>query len=316
MPRRKNISSRGDGVNSSCGTELLTPSEVGDKLILLRRQVRPNWRWDSAGTVHQNYGHYSDYVRRPGDDDFFIKRVLPFYFTNANESKNSKARIQLEKKFPDLFWALSLYLEESWDKWTLEALVCGDYPVEKIAELLFTEVSCIEAYEKMFYDIRDRIDNKVYMFSNVFRNSFMANGAMYYPDMLWKVLAWKHSCGPEVFLEVVDYTKAPPPQAQAAITTSINNKMILDTWTAVWNRRINGFNENFVVDQYQRLLELEQNGVGSVQTASQLGVLVDALSGSMRLASLKDNLSAVEPTPDEAMAEVFKNRVKESPVSK
>lgn len=240
--------------------DTLEPRTEGKEQALL-----PQWRWDRAEHALQHLGQARRYTPRRGFDcPIFIQQVLPFCEAQR-DARAYEDLLKLEQRYPAALWAKRTYCDhtEEITRWIVEALVCAGASEEEIGLQLGVPTAYIWWYEKMFFDVREYIDHPTAMIRRVFRHSSLK--APKVEDFLWKSIAWKHGLGVEGLQQLINPISQLSNDTLALFRNIITKRMLLDTVLAQSVRQIGNFNSNFVIDQFQRMLEKgkDEDEVGS-----------------------------------------------------
>lgn len=198
----------------------------------------------------------------------------------------------------------ALMWESNWPgslKWFLEAYALADVPLEEMVRKFGGAVDelSIKAYERMFFDVRGKLDNSAWV------NSFIVAPATrvrdpgrFYYDCVHKLVALK--CGVEGLNALVDYRP-------------LNDK----TRDELFNRVMSDYRNREVLKNVSAYDKLDYEGIVAAQErevdrwretktalgdASDVGEcmrkLADAVSTSMRLRSPEETCGEVERLDD------------------
>jgi len=286
----------------------------------------PSWRWDRAKRIVAQYpkddlGNNGIHkFRHSRSEDYnLINGVLPFCEEHTYRDKRNDfcSMLMLEEEFPPQMWALETYRnsEININRWIVEALICADLPGPVIAKKLIVPNDFIWWYEKMFFDVRAYLDSPEVMWTIILGSGLKAIRS---EDYLWKSVGWKHGLGPESLLELISPASAVSNDTAGMIHGLIQKKMITQTADAVHSRKVNQYNENFVIDQYHKSVELAtqvEGGEGSNEGSSEAGLLafVKHLSDGIGLASYETEFKGAETTSiDAPSSNIFDKRRKEN----
>lgn len=140
----------------------------------------PRWRYDRIR-------HLLDAKprRKPArQDDRLIRRMAQFLVhwetapTRNRTYQNLKfARQELFPRYPDLYLAYELFVSEGCERarCALEARLLARQSDEEISSKLTTMPEAVAAYEQLFFNVRDRLDNADYIVARVLAPT-MSNG--------------------------------------------------------------------------------------------------------------------------------------------
>lgn len=140
----------------------------------------PRWRYDRIRHLMDSKPR-----RRPTKiDDRLIKRAADFLIRwetapvrNRTYQNLKFARQELFPRYPDLYLAYELFVSDGCERarCALEARLLARQSDETIAEKLTTMPEAVAAYEQLFFNVRDRLDNSDYIVSRVLAPT-MSNG--------------------------------------------------------------------------------------------------------------------------------------------
>lgn len=135
----------------------------------------PAWRYERVVKLIDN-----NWAPHPVYDDKFILKFREYrHYKDELERRHEDeyiSRHKLANKYRHLWNADRLFNEgrDSRSRWGLEAMILARMPFEAIAKSANCEVDTVRIYEKLFFNVLDRIDAKEYIASVVLHNSFMS----------------------------------------------------------------------------------------------------------------------------------------------
>jgi len=180
---------------------------------------------------------------------------------------------------------------------------------EEIARDLLASPKDVEAYEKIFFDVRRFLNNEQYLRLVLLRPSRRTHGQWIFEDIVWKLIG--KTMGVNVLREIVNVFNQNT-EAEHFITHAINNKQLQDVWTALHNREPNRFNENEIMEQYHRFQEIDDKKAKKPEGEGHMNLILSTLSNSLELASPLKHNTEVEYGPDEDLVRAFRSRLKEA----
>jgi hypothetical protein len=119
----------------------------------------PEWRADRAMTLVGNQPRRRRALRT---DDVWVREYAWFLarYLPAGENDNEEAKEQLFVRNPGLYFAQEIHFNEDYEwRAILQARLLTNDSYENIAKGLATMPSAIEAYEAVFFNVRDRLDS-------------------------------------------------------------------------------------------------------------------------------------------------------------
>lgn len=146
----------------------------------------PDWRWKKVVV-------YRDARRNVprSHSDSVLARVFKFQIDLEGCASNEFAHLDLLEEYPDLVEAHGIYSDDgsSSSKWELEARLLAREPYEEINKKMCISAKSIDAYEKVFFNISDRIFNKSWVINCVIGRSIHVGLTERDYDLLWKMYA-------------------------------------------------------------------------------------------------------------------------------
>lgn len=142
----------------------------------------PNWRWLRAIEL-------VDDLARPSrkDDEAVVKA---FRFLKRKRAGNATRMGSLKEDYPDIFQANAIHEMENDFRWMMEAALCTTGSYEQISDDYKYGISELKAYEKLFFDVRSKLDSppyvKAFIIQPSLRNRTSEEAS---PDFIHKVIA-------------------------------------------------------------------------------------------------------------------------------
>lgn len=166
---------------------------------------------------------------------------------------------------PGLFYAEQIHDREDLDvRWEIEARYLAKEPFEEIAKKAGMDVEIIQWYEKAFFSVVEKIDNKTYithvaMGRSIHRGLFERDY-----DLLWKMLGY--ACGPHMVDSLVTRLTNPqrvlsPDQVDATKHTLVQSATVDKALTAMLTLPVS-YNQAVVMECYHKQLEIAKNAGG------------------------------------------------------
>ena len=295
--------------------DLVPPVRLGRAVS---RVPSPAWRFEEALMIRQNISNPDEFARQAGrqHDVLLVKHVVPFLHAYQQRGNDYFRAQKVREQWPELVWAYSVYNDQTnkMQRYFLEALVLGGAPEVAIAKMICVPEVNIWWYEKVFFDVRNELDKGEWVPLYVLFPILQQIDKWHVQNFLWKVLCWNEAVSWTQFVELVHYGNKTPECCRLAILNLLNLKMMTDTFAAVAARTPNRFNENFIMDQYLKIIELEKDmGRDNAQTQDGKLVrqLIDSLKGSFTMAAAQSTSLGVEPRAQQQYVNVFRDRLRE-----
>lgn len=158
----------------------------------------PDWRWQKAKLLREQNRR----VTRRRDDEWIA--TARTFQTEAARCRNDWDLLELAERYPALVDARSMYEQDGSQafRWELEARLLSRDSADRIAHRLAISTDVVRAYEALFFNVQDRIDNRGYIVHAVLGRSIHAGLSERQFDLLWKMFGYFG--GPPVLDVVVD----------------------------------------------------------------------------------------------------------------
>jgi hypothetical protein len=151
----------------------------------------PHWRWLRAMQVDAGGMRPSKSI--DGGDGFtWIRRAVRLKRRHALAANRPHALFALARADKELFWAHSIWAEErAPTRWAVEAHILAGESDEEIAKKVGCEPAVVAAYEAVFFNVREKLDQVGYI-SNVVMGDAVARGLTERQyDLLWKLFGYR-----------------------------------------------------------------------------------------------------------------------------
>jgi hypothetical protein len=237
-----------------------------------RNPRRPvDWRWQRAAIAAT--GEYPLSRRRDGDT--WVARATKF----IREHENCETELDLaalSERHPILYWAHDLWYtrDDSGNpvRSEVEARLLADDEPDNIARRVATEVEVIEAYERLFFNVRERLCNRGYLMHCVLGPSIHLGFQASEYDLIWKLFAVLG--GPLAVDLMIDQSvgHARPDRASDLkyfVADVAQNDLRRVAMLALKTLRINNFNAMEIIDKFLKLVELERAGGAGAGIATE-----------------------------------------------
>lgn len=201
------------------------------------------------------------YARKSREDTETL--VVKRYIAAKAACQNEMQLERLMYKMPGLFHAEQFHDREDLDiRWEVEARLLAREPFESIAKKIGTDVEVVMWYERVFFNVLEKIDNQSYigqvaMGRSIHRGLFERDY-----DLLWKMLGY--ACGP-LMVDSLVRRLGPLPQRvdsedqidpmKKTLTGSVMAEKAL---VAAMTIPVS-YNQNVILEHYTKMLEIEKN---------------------------------------------------------
>lgn len=287
----------------------LTPPRTPGRTTPVHEFGTPDWRWRETEKIYNSISSPEDYRPLRGSDPLIAKQLVPFVWSYKTATRNLTESTRTRRRYPDQWWAFHTHTEEKITAYFVQAAILARAPVEEIARHLSVYPEQVWWYEKMFFDVRAFADNETWVVLNIFFPALQRFGPLSVQDFLWKGLAWGREIDWPTFLQAINPLESPNDEIQRRIVKMIESKMLADTLLAVFKRTPNSYNENFIVDQYLKTVEIDKvSGSTTAERDNNLMVFMQTIKDSFHMASIDRKFKGVESRAHEDLVHVYQER--------
>jgi hypothetical protein len=199
----------------------------------------PDWRWRRALYLVENGRRVS-----PRRDDAWARAAVRFCRA-LRRCRGEAARQALARRLPALFQAHALYAgPPSLARWHLEARLLTREPFGEVAAKCETSPEVVEAFEAVFFCVRDRIDVEGYILHEAIGRKQYAGLSEADVGVLLKRHAF--GGGPAALDAVLDCIRNPPrlperlEQLGPAELKTLRDRLLARAWIVLDTLPING----------------------------------------------------------------------------
>jgi len=184
---------------------------------------------------------------------------------------------KLKREYPDIFVAYCLWANQRSAKWAIEAGILTPTPFGEIGAYLGYAESVITTYEKLFFQVRDRIGTRGYVHNMIIMPAISQGMHGRDFDYLYKVLSF--CAGWKVFIDFLEVGEMGA-ETENWLQSSFRSRLKKLGWMAVHRLEVNQYSALEIVDKCIELQRLErEHNIGSAQDqASEL--MKDLLEGN------------------------------------
>jgi len=245
-----------------------------------RRPV--NWRWERARDIAEGGVPLSRKY-----DDVWVRKALQFRLADR-EATLELDRLYLVDRMPDVFWAYELAFNGDADRGNsmrseIEARILSRESVNDIAYRCATSPEVITAYEKLFFNVLDRIDRLAYITHQVFTAAAFQSIHERDYDLLWKMFGYFG--GPHVLdVLITTFQSVPHPTRSDEVTGFIQdtamNALRRKALIACQTLGVNSFTATEIIAQFIKLHEIDRaagGGGGQQSISANVEAMVAAL---------------------------------------
>lgn len=234
----------------------------------------PHWKWLRA--LHIDAGGTRASRTLDGPDGFkWIRRAIRLKRHHAAAGNRPEVLYSLARLDPDLFWAHSIWSEDKQPtRWEIEARILADETSENIANKVGCDAGVIDAYESVFFNVRDKLSNTAYIVNVVMADSVTKGLTERQYDLLWKMFGYRG--GTHVLdamisrFSAIDKPQKPEDVSQFFQDSAINS-MRHKAAVAALTVPINTHTQLALLDAYVKYVEIERTTENA--TKAQVGIV-------------------------------------------
>lgn len=219
----------------------------------------PDWRWQRARWLRELNKH----ARKKHEDAETV--VIKHYQALKSHCKNDLDYDKLKTKFPGIFHAEEFHDREDLDiRWELEARLLARESMEQIAKKIGALVEVVIWYEKAFFNVLDRLDNRSYICGVAMGRSIHRGLFERDYDLLWKMLGY--GLGPHVIDSLTSKLMNPQhvlsaDQVDTALQQQTDSLIHTKGWIAMQTLPVS-YNQAALVEFYIKMKEIQKNAGG------------------------------------------------------
>ncbi|MEM4406681.1 MAG: hypothetical protein QXS68_06515 [Candidatus Methanomethylicaceae archaeon] len=217
----------------------------------------PDWRWERARLTRADSQLRS---RLRSTEDNWIEQARRFQREHERCTDHYRL-LRLQEKQPVLFAAWDIHFHErQLLKWELQARLLSRDSCASIARRMSLTPEVIDTYEKLFFNVLDRLDQPSYIVQQVFGESLHAGLRERDFDLLWKL--YGYIGGPWVLDAVVHkhlWIEVPQQASQVEdfLAKDVKNNVLLKTALATRTLGVHPETQQAVLAAYQKFMELQ-----------------------------------------------------------
>jgi len=218
---------------------------VPPELIYSKGRLPPNWRWRIAnGSLRLVTGQVAA-EREP-----YVVQARKFFRDLKERNKDME---DLASRYPAIREAYLIETENAVDKWLLQALIVGKASPEDMAFRTGLEMTTIDWYEKLFYDVGNVLGNG-FKFIKLVPQAVGGILLKTDHDPLWKIVAFSGG------VAMLDAFVTPGPISDSSVGwfrsasrgSAARNQFIAET-----GRDINKHTQRFILEQATETRKVE-----------------------------------------------------------
>ena len=247
----------------------------------------PDWKFKRAQTIVNGTGIDTTPYWDTENGSYWIRRAVD-YLNSYNREPDPIRNNDLIVLYADIYTAHSMYLDrDSYFRCELEAMILARAEREELAIRIDVPVSCIIAYEELFFDVRSKLNGADSYIMNYVIGPELQNIRDNSYGVIWKLFGYKR--GPEVLKAVISRTVDPKFAATADAVGSNLNEDIVGSFkvaAAIEAKKSGSGNRGSreMLATFVKMLEVDkQEDLSSGSSKGQIGDHINALLKTLGL---------------------------------
>lgn len=237
-----------------------------------------DWRWEKAKLMRDD--RRAALLMRHDDDEWIVKTRR--FQVEYNAVRSNYDRILLDRRWPALLEAFSLHNtpQPQLAAYEVQARLLAAQPLDQISQRLSISVPALTWYEKVFFNVQDRLLNKGYIAHRVLGESLQAGLTERDYQLLWQM--YGYMAGSVVLDAIIDrnygVTKLESPGQMTEFgNDDVQHTMLLKSMVSARTMPINSYTQTLIMEIHQRFIELKQaansGGAGDMASVTILSML-------------------------------------------
>lgn len=253
----------------------------------------PHWRWLRA------IGVVNELQPRAGRK---VDGVLGFKWINQAiafqkakiEAVDEERRIAMAHNFPALFWANAAYEDENNPaKWEIEARILARCNNWEIGFHVGVAEEIVEAYEALFFNVRDKLRHSGYIMHSVMGPSVQRGLSEREFDLLWKMYAYAY--GPHMLYALISKFSNPvwcntPDEVGSAVQDDTVGTMKMKAALAAKTIPVNLSTQIDILHVFTKYVEIERMSDSEGKAQNQIMDHIGTMFNVMPL-----NVAGIDP---------------------
>lgn len=244
----------------------------------------PCWRWLRATQVDAGGSKPSKAI--DGEDGYkWIRRALRLKRRFDAAGNREQALLGLMYQDSDMLWAHSIWADERQPtRWAIEALILAGETDKAIAEKLGTDEGVIAAYEAVFFNVRAKLAEQLYVVNVIMGDAVSRGVTERQYDLLWKLFAY-HGGIHALDAIMTRFIQIPKPEDPTAVSQFFQdfavNSMKQKAAVATLTVPVNTHTQLALIDSFVKYVEIEKNTENAAKAHSSIveniGAMLSAL---------------------------------------
>lgn len=256
----------------------------------------PHWRWLRVLQIDKGGRRASRAADGPAGFTW-IRRALRLKRRFDAAGGRDTALFGLMHEDENLLWAHAIWSDERKPtRWAIEALILAGASDEFIAQRLGSDPGVIEAYEAVFFNVRERLDQPLYVV-NVVLGEAVARGVQERQyDLLWKLFAYHggiHALDAIMQRAARIGKPTDPEQVPQFFQDFAVNTMKQKAAVATLTVPVNTHTQMQLIDSFVKYVEIEKNSKSAAEAHTSIVTNIGAMLSALPF-KLGTKIDAVE----------------------
>lgn len=258
-------------------------AESADQIVVDRNA--PDWRWMYVSRLREGSFRLSR-----AHPDFYVRRAYR-YAGAERRAVSPNEKFQLATEFTEMHAAKVMHRSAESERWMLEAAILGNAPVEEISSYLAQPIEVIDTYEKVFYDIREKLGARGYILNRILLPSFRRGLMGRDMDLLPKIISY--CAGWEAAKEFIDVTQLGT-RTRDWLRLTFRDRILKNAWNAAHRIEVNQFNAVEVMGVLIQIDMMDKSGDQALMKDEALQQITKLFGMAPTTARPADELLAID----------------------
>jgi hypothetical protein len=251
----------------------------------------PDWRWHRALGIID--GMPRSTPQRDGDKDSckWINRATRFKRA-IDGAATDRAKLTVALRYPDIYWAhwIRILDEDTHHqtiRYSIEARLLARESSNNIGYRHGCDPLVVEAYEALFFNVRDRLHNRDFIVAGVLGEAVHRGLTERQYDLLWKLMGY--CCGPHLLDALIGKLVNPgwanrPEDVPQVLQDAAINLMKMKATVASLLVPVNSNTYLALIESFVKYVEIERTTDSAGKAADQILTNIDAMLQSIPFA--------------------------------
>jgi hypothetical protein len=251
-----------------------------------------DWRWQRAvGFATRTMPKPTPHRDGSQESCRWINRAARFKLALDN-AQDDMAKLNVALRYPDIYWAhwirnLDEMTHQQPVRYSIEARILARESSNDIAFRHGCDPRVIDAYEGLFFNVRERLDRREYIVTSVFGDAVQRGLSERQYDLLWKLLGY--CCGPFMLDALIGKLVNPgwanrQEDVPQVLQDAAINLMKMKATMAALLVPVSSSTHLALIESFVKYVEVERTTDSAGQAADQILNNIDAMLQSIPFA--------------------------------